>query len=92
VACTGRKCILCTGGLSAKAAREKMYEHASAMLAKSSSASRLYREKDSRAHSIGDGSTDIKPKGKRNVLILQCIMFGWVRHKQGGTCNTVTHM
>lgn len=86
VACTEHKWFLCTGGLSARAAREKMYEHGSAMLAKSSSSSRLCRGEDSRVHSSADGSTDMKPKGKRSVLMLHCIMFGWVRHKQGGTC------
>lgn len=68
--------------MSARAAREKMYEHASAILAKSSSVSRLYHERDSRSHKSGDASTDTKPKGKRNVPVIPCITFGWARHKQ----------
>ncbi|XP_069701361.1 uncharacterized protein [Periplaneta americana] len=54
------------GGISAKAAREKMYEHASAILSKSFSSSRLYHEKDSGAESTAqnaEGDTDMKPKG-----------------------------
>jgi hypothetical protein len=49
-----------------------MYEHASAILAKSSSASRLFHEGDlgvdNKAHKNGEADTDMKPKGKRNVL------------------------
>ncbi|XP_033608263.1 uncharacterized protein LOC111866670 isoform X5 [Cryptotermes secundus] len=55
------------GGISVRAAQEKMYEHASAILAKSSSASWLFRERhlgvDSRAHISGQADTDVKPKG-----------------------------
>jgi hypothetical protein len=57
-----------------RAAQEKMYEHASAILAKSSSASRLFRERDlgvdSRAHKSGEADTDVKPKGKRHFFVL----------------------
>ncbi|XP_021928560.1 uncharacterized protein LOC110834074 isoform X3 [Zootermopsis nevadensis] len=55
------------GGMSARAAREKMYEHASVILAKSSSSSLLYHEKslgvDSTAHKSGQIELDLKPKG-----------------------------
>jgi hypothetical protein len=69
-----------------------MYEHASAILAKSSSASRLFHERDlgvdARAHKSGEVDTDMKPKGKGNILVLRCIMFGWARHKQCGVSST----
>lgn len=59
----------CAGGMSARAAREKMYEHASALLVKSSSYSRLSHESDptvgSRIEKIGESDADIKPKGKK---------------------------
>jgi hypothetical protein len=58
--------------MSARAAREKMYEHGSAVLEKSSSYSRLFHESDhsvgSRVEKIGESDTDIKPKGKKNIL------------------------
>lgn len=60
---------VCAGGMSARAAREKMYEHASVILAKSSSSSLLYHEKslgvDSTAHKSGQIELDLKPKGKK---------------------------
>jgi hypothetical protein len=62
-------CSSVVGGLSARAAREKMYEHASAILAKSSSSSQLFHEKDlgtdSTAHKNGKMELDMKPKGKK---------------------------
>jgi hypothetical protein len=55
--------------MSARVAREKMYEHASAILAKSSSSSQLLRERDlgveSAAHKSGEMELDMKPKGKK---------------------------
>jgi hypothetical protein len=59
--------------MSARAAREKMYEHASAVLAKSSSYSRLFQESDhsggNRTETNGELEADIKPKGKKNILV-----------------------
>lgn len=64
---------LCAGGMSARAAREKMYEHGSAVLAKSSSYSRLLHESDhsvgNRTEKNGESDADIKPKGKKNILV-----------------------
>ena len=63
---------LSAGGMSARAVREKMYEHGSAVLGKSSSYSRLSHESDhsvgSRVEKSGESDTDIKPKGKKNIL------------------------
>jgi hypothetical protein len=63
----------CAGGMSARAARDKMYEHASALLSKSSSYSRLSHESDptvgSRIEKIGESDAEIKPKGKKNILV-----------------------
>jgi hypothetical protein len=73
--------------MSARAAQEKMYEHASAILAKSSSASRLFHERhlgvDSRAHKSGEADADVKPKGKRNSLVLRCIILYNFEFKTG---------
>jgi hypothetical protein len=59
--------------MSARSAREKMYEHASALLAKSSSYSRLFNESDhgvgSRTEKSGELDSDIKPKGKKDILV-----------------------
>ena len=50
-----------------------MYEHGSAVLAKSSSYSRLIHESDhsvgSRVEKTGESVADVKPKGKKNVLV-----------------------
>ena len=50
-----------------------MYEHASALLSKSSSYSRLSHESDptvgSRIEKIGESDAEIKPKGKKNILV-----------------------
>jgi hypothetical protein len=83
---------LCAGGMSARAAREKMYVHGSALLAKSNSYSRLFHESDhsigSRVEKSGELDADIKPKGKKNILEYYstiCIfIFGWERHKHCG--------
>lgn len=70
-----------------RAAQEKMYEHASAILAKSSSASWLFRERhlgvDSRAHMSGQADTDVKPKGKRYSLVLRCVIPYYFEFKMG---------
>jgi hypothetical protein len=72
--CTVLKCApFCAGKMSARAAREKMYEHASAVLAKSSSYSRLLHKSDhsvgNRIEKVGESDNDIKPKGKKNILV-----------------------
>lgn len=68
----------CVGGMSARAAREKMYEHGSTILAKSSSSSRVFHEKDlsvdSTAQKSGEVEADMKPKGKKSVLVLRCMI------------------
>jgi hypothetical protein len=64
---------LCAGGMTARAAREKMYEHGSAVLAKSGSYSRLFHESDhsigNRIEKSGESDADIRPKGKKNILV-----------------------
>lgn len=62
-----------------------MYEHASAILVKSSSSSQLSHEKDlvdSTAHKSGEMEQDMKPKGKKKYSgmkedVLYC--FIWLR-------------
>jgi hypothetical protein len=62
-----------------------MYEHASAILTKSSSASRLFRERhlgvDTRLHKSGESDADVKPKGKRNSFVLRCIITYYFEFK-----------
>lgn len=56
-----------------------MYEHGSAVLAKSSSYSRLLHESDhgvgSRTEKTGELDADIKPKGKKNILVYQDALY-----------------
>jgi hypothetical protein len=88
--CDVLKCCapVCADGMSARAARDKMYEHASAVLAKSSSHSRLFHENDrgvgSRTEKSGELGADIKPKGKKNILVYKMqyiFLFGWAEYK-----------
>jgi hypothetical protein len=55
-----------------------MYEHGSTILAKSSSSSRVFHEKDlsvdSTAQKSGEVEADMKPKGKKSVLVLRCMI------------------